>query len=58
MIRQYLEMPYLSRTECPLQFCSQNKNTFQDLYKLQIKYLSIPATFVPSERVFSKTGYN
>lgn len=56
MIRQYLELPYLSRTKCPLEFWSQHKNTFPELYKLQLKYLSVPATSVPSERVFSKTG--
>ncbi|XP_008178503.1 zinc finger BED domain-containing protein 1-like [Acyrthosiphon pisum] len=56
IIRQYLEMPYLNRKQSPLDFWKKNKNTFPELYMLQIKYLSVPATSVPSERVFSKAG--
>jgi len=56
IIRQYLEMPYLNRKQSPLDFWKKNKNTFPVLYMLQIKYLSVPATSVPSERVFSKAG--
>ncbi|XP_025418959.1 zinc finger BED domain-containing protein 4-like, partial [Sipha flava] len=56
IIRQYLEMPYLNRKQSPLDFWKKNKNTFPELYMLQMKYLSVPATSVPSERVFSKAG--
>jgi len=56
MIRQYLEMPPLDRKKNPLEFWKQYEVTFPELYKMQLKYLSIPATSVPSERVFSKTG--
>jgi len=56
IIRQYLEMPYLNCKQSPLDFWKKNKNTFPELYMLQIKYLSVPATSVPSERVFSKAG--
>lgn len=56
LIRQYLEMPYLNRTKNPLDFWKQHKNTFPELYSLQLKYLCVSATSVPSERVFSKTG--
>ncbi|KAI5702419.1 hypothetical protein M8J76_015356 [Diaphorina citri] len=38
------------------QFFIQNKNVFPTLYNLNLKYACIPATSVPSERVFSKTG--
>lgn len=56
IIRQYLEMPLLDRKKNPLNFWNQHKNTFPELYKMQLKYLCVPATSVPSERVFSKTG--
>lgn len=57
LVRQYLEMPYLNRTKILLDFWKQHKNTFTELYTLQLKYLCVPATSVPSERVFSKTGH-
>lgn len=56
MMRQYLEMPHLERTKNPLEFWKKYKLTFPDLYKISMKYLCVPATAVPSERVFSKTG--
>lgn len=56
LTRQYLEMPYLSRTKNPLDFWKQHKNTFPELYALQLKYVCVPVTSVPSERMFSKTG--
>lgn len=56
MIRQYLEMPYLLRNQNPLKFWEKHKYTFPELYKLHLKYLGVPATSVPSERVFSKAG--
>lgn len=56
IMRQYLEIPYLNRQQSPLDFWKKYKNTFPELYKLQMKYLSVPATSVPAERVFSKAG--
>jgi len=56
MIRQYFEIPPLDRKKNPLEFWKQYEVTFPELYKMQLKYLSIPATSVPSERDFSKTG--
>lgn len=56
MIRQYLEMPHLERTKNPLDFWKKYKLTFPELYKISLKYLCVPATSVPAERVFSKTG--
>lgn len=56
MIRQYLEIPPLDRKKYPLEFWKQYEVTFLELYKIQLKYLSIPATSVLSERVFLKTG--
>lgn len=37
-------------------FWSQHKNISPELYRLQLKYFSVPVNFVHSERVFSKTG--
>lgn len=56
MIRQYLELPHLQRGKKCLDFWKQHKYNFPKLYILQLKYLCIPATSVPSERVFLKAG--
>ena len=40
----------------PLSFWRDKKSTFPELYKLHAKYVCIPATSVPCERVFSKSG--
>ena len=56
MIKQYLQMPLLERKKDPLEFWAKHKNLLPQLYELAIKYLCIPSTSVPSERVFSKTG--
>jgi len=58
MIRQYLEIPPLDRKKNPLEFWKQYEITFPELYEMQRKYLSIPATSVPSERVFFENGTN
>lgn len=56
IIKQYLEMPYFDRKQDPLQFWKMHHSTFPELYTLASKYLNIPATSVPSERIFSKAG--
>ncbi|CAG9833257.1 unnamed protein product [Diabrotica balteata] len=56
ILRQYLEMPHFERKKNPMEFWKKYKSTFPELYYLAKKYLSIPATSVPSERVFSKSG--
>lgn len=56
MITQYLEMPPLDRKNNPLEFWSKHKCILPELYELAVKYLCVPSTSVPSERVFSKTG--
>lgn len=52
-IRQYIEKPRLERHSCPLAYWEKSCNQLKDL---AFKYLSIPATSVPSERIFSKAG--
>ncbi|XP_046686986.1 E3 SUMO-protein ligase ZBED1-like [Homalodisca vitripennis] len=56
LINQYIELPYLDRKANPLQFWEERKHIFPSLYKLAQMYLCIPATSVPSERLFSKAG--
>lgn len=56
MLKHYLDLPLLDRWKNPLPYCSTYKSTFEELYEMQKKYLSIPATSVPSERLFSKAG--
>ncbi|XP_025016286.1 zinc finger BED domain-containing protein 1-like [Tetranychus urticae] len=52
----YLELPVLDRSEDPLEFWRKNKENWPQLHNLAIKYLTLQATSVPSERLFSKTG--
>ncbi|XP_052753998.1 E3 SUMO-protein ligase ZBED1-like [Galleria mellonella] len=56
MLKQYLDAPYLDRKKDPLQFWEERKHIFPSLYRMACKYLCIPATSVPSERLFSKAG--
>lgn len=49
-------MTLLNHKKNPLEFWKPYKNTFPDLYNMQLNYLCIPATSVLSERVFTKTG--
>lgn len=55
-LQKYLEDPLLPRTEDPLKWWMENKSKFPNIYELALKLLSIPATSVPSERLFSKSG--
>lgn len=56
IIKRYLDIPNLNRTINPEQFWQDHSRVFPELYSIQQKYLSIPATSVPSERIFSKAG--
>ncbi|XP_018398072.1 PREDICTED: zinc finger BED domain-containing protein 1-like [Cyphomyrmex costatus] len=55
-VKQYVELPYLERKLNPIEFWENRKKIDSGLYEISLKYLSIPATSVPSERVFSKAG--
>lgn len=56
MVKQYIELPYLDRKCDPLKFWNDKKCLFPRLSKIPQKYLCIPASSVPSERLFSKAG--
>ena len=56
VLRMYLDQPNLARKEEPLKWWVANEKSFPSLASHAKKYLSIPATSVSSERLFSKAG--
>jgi len=54
--RNYLDTNISDFHVDPLLFWTNNFNRESELVKLALKYLIIPATSVPSERLFSKAG--
>jgi len=56
-MKKYLSLPKLDRKECPMQWWkNEGSKKFPHLFQAAQKYLSMPATSVPSERVFSSAG--
>ena len=55
-IDTYLSLERLRRKEDPLAWWRDHEKHLPKLARLAKKYLAIPATSVPSERVFSKAG--
>lgn len=56
LVKQYLGMPY-QELSCKLaEYWEKHKTLLYPLNEVALKYASIPATSVPSERIFSKTG--
>ncbi|XP_011405235.1 PREDICTED: zinc finger BED domain-containing protein 1-like [Amphimedon queenslandica] len=55
-VDKYFKTPVLQRTEDPLNWWKENSQVFPQLAPLARKYLSLLATSVPSERLFSKAG--
>ncbi|XP_066596242.1 E3 SUMO-protein ligase ZBED1-like [Prorops nasuta] len=53
-LRFYLIQPPIEMTSCPIQFWKSSSDTA--LGKLAMKYISIIATSVPCERIFSMAG--
>jgi len=56
LVEQYLRTEYLDRSHKPLAFWKSHEKLFPKLFLLSQKYLCIPATSVPSERLFSIAG--
>lgn len=56
ILKSYNDMVYENRHNNPLLFWTKNKQLFPELFKLAKKYLCVPATSVPAERIFSKAG--
>lgn len=55
-LKQYLNQPVISRSENPIEYWNKLKIAYPILHSCALKYLSIVATSVPSERLFSKAG--
>lgn len=55
-LTNYLKEPLLKRTEDPLLWWSQREAVYPHLHKLARRHLGVPATSVPSERLFSTAG--
>ncbi|XP_050543057.1 E3 SUMO-protein ligase ZBED1-like [Daktulosphaira vitifoliae] len=56
LCRQYFDVEFLNITDNPILFWKNNNLMFGALSEIALKYLCIPATSVPSERIFSKAG--
>ena len=55
-LRNYLSQKLISRKENPLNYWEEAKHAFPNVYRVAKRYLSIPATSVPCERLFSRAG--
>lgn len=55
-LRQYLNQSVIPRHHDPLKYWQTIKHAYPVLFNIAKKYLSVIATSVPSERLFSKTG--
>lgn len=55
-IEQYLNLNLNEEYDC-LNFWQANHKTFPYLSELALKYLSVPSTTSPVERLFSQSGY-
>lgn len=55
-LRQYLNQSVISRNTNPFQYWQTLKYAYPTLFRIAMKYLSVVATSVPSERLFSKAG--
>jgi len=56
LMKQYMNMPYQHLNCNIVEYWRNHKPLLHPLSKIALKYIMIPATSVPSERIFSKTG--
>ena len=56
-LRNYLSKNLISRDKDPLVYWEEVKYSFPNIYRVAKKYFHIPATSVPSERLFSRAGF-
>lgn len=54
----FLKTPLAALNEDPIKLWMDMSHAYPDLSKIAFKYLTITATSVPSERLFSKAGEN
>lgn len=54
LLKQYINLPYLNLNDNPIPFWKHHKTVLDPLSEVALKYACIPATSVPSERIFSK----
>lgn len=55
-LHDYFAAPHIPTMGNPLRWWASNQNQFPQLAKLAHRYLAVPATSTPSERVFSLAG--
>ena len=55
-IKNYMKAPGIAADKCPLEWWKANEHKFPHLGRHARCLLAIPATSVPSERVFSTAG--
>jgi len=55
-VMQYLDLPYLKRHECPFKFWIGQSTLEPELSDIAMKFMCIPATSFPAERLYSKNG--
>ncbi|KAJ4949705.1 hypothetical protein JOQ06_021214 [Pogonophryne albipinna] len=55
-VQRYMTDPPLERSKDPLAYWVDHQNVYPNLFKLAKQFLCMPASSVPSERVFSKCG--
>ena len=55
-VQRYIQEQDLDKNRCPLKWWEANEKKYPKLSNLARKFLCIPATSTPSERVFSTAG--